>query len=148
MEDQPPYNSADFHDDVQRQLVKAAIATLAETKLEWGEVAPFLAAGRALCRDDVRLNARLAIHGLEYEGAALVPAEEAYLSMSVRDREDGTEWLSQIWWLSDIALAEQDPDRVRTAIAAIERSIDKLREWLSEQGEGAGETDLPPTPSD
>jgi hypothetical protein len=147
MDEQPPYTSSNFHDDVQRQLVKATIATLAETKLDWGEVAPFLEAGRAMCREDLR-NARLTLHGLEYDGAALVPAEEAYLSLSVRDREDGTEWLSQTWWLSDIALSDQDPDRVRTALAAIERSADKLREWLSQQGEGAGEAETPPTPSD
>ena len=147
MDDPTPYTSANFHDDVQRQLVKATIATLSETKLEWGEVAPFLAAGRAICRDDIR-SARFAIHGLEYEGAELVPAEEAFLSMSVRDREDGSEWLSQIWWLSDIVLADPDPDRVRIALSAIERSVDKLKEWLSEHGEGAGETEIPPTPSD
>lgn len=139
MVDKPPYTSSHFHDDVQRQLVNTAIATLSETKLEWGQIAPFLAAGRAMCRDDIRLNSRLTLHGQEYDGAELVPAEEAYLSMSVRDREDGTEWLSQTWWLSDLAVAHDNPDRVQAAIAALERSIEKLREWLSSNGESNGE---------
>lgn len=143
----PPYTSSTFHDDVQRQFVNAAIDALAQTKLEWNQVAPFLAAGRSICRDDIRA-ARVTLHGLEYEGAELVAAEEAYLSMSVRDREDSSEWLSQTWWLSDVALADADPERVRAAIAAMERSIDKLKEWLSEKDEGAGETETPPTPSD
>lgn len=140
----PPFTSAEFHDAVQQQLVNAAIATLAETKLEWSQVTPFLDAGRALCRDDVRLNGRLAIQGQEYDGPDLVEAEEAYLSLSVRDREDGIEWLSQSWWLSDIALAGEDPDQVRTAIAAMERSLAKLRQWLAER-EAAGGAEARPS---
>ena len=148
MDDQlPPYTSANFHNDVQHQLVTAAVDALSQTKLEWHQVAPLLKAARAICSADIR-GARVALQGLEYEGAELVPAEEAYLSMSVRDREDGTEWLSQTWWLSDLALADEDPDRIRSAISAMERSIDKLKEWLSEKGEGAGEAETPPTPSD
>jgi hypothetical protein len=148
MDDQPPtYTSSNFHDDVQHHLVNAAVAALAQTKLEWHQVVPLLKAARAMCGEDIR-QARVALHGFEYEGAELVAAEEAYLSMAVRDREDGTEWLSQTWWLSDIALADEDPDRVRGAISAMERSIDKLREWLSENAEGAGEAETPPTPSD
>ena len=149
MDDQPPpYTSANFHDDVQRQLVNAAIDSLAQAKLEWHQVVPFLKAGRAICRDDLRLNSRMSLHGLEYEGAELVAAEEAYLSMSVRDREDDDEWLSKTWWLSDVALADEDPERVRAVVAAMERSIDKLKEWLSQKSEGAGEAETPPTPSD
>lgn len=130
--EKPPFTSAEFHDAVQQQLVNAAIATLAETKLEWSQVAPFLDAGRALCRDDVRLNGRLAVQGQEYEGADLIEAEEAYLSLSVRDREDGIEWLSQSWWLSDIVLGDKNPEQIRTALAAMERSIAKLRQWLAD----------------
>lgn len=149
--DQPPYTSADFHTDVQRQLVNAAVAAFAETKLEWAQVAPFLSAARSLCRDDLRLNGRLAIHGEEYDESALVPAEEAYLSLSVRDRDDATEWLSQTYWLSDIVLSDEDPARVTAAITAIERSLDKLRAWLTERAtagavetQAAGETEAPP----
>lgn len=147
MDDQPPpYTSSNFHDDVQHHLVNAAVEALSQTKLEWHQVAPLLKAARAMCSDDIRA-ARFGLHGLEYEGAELVPADEAYLAMAVRDREDGTEWLSQTWWLSDIARADEDPDRVRCVISAMERSIDKLKEWLSEK-EGAGEDQAPPTPSD
>lgn len=133
MDDQPPFTSSEFHDAVQQQLVNAAIATLAEAKLEWAQVAPFLDAGRAMCRDDVRLNGRLAVHGQEYDGPELVEAEEAFLSLSVRDREDGIEWLSQSWWLSDVILSDENPDRVRSAIAAMERTTVKLRGWLAER---------------
>ncbi|WP_166036675.1 hypothetical protein [Sphingosinicella sp. YJ22] len=148
MDDQPPpYTSSNFHDDVQHHLVTAAVEALSQTKLEWHQVAPLLKAARAMCGDDIRA-ARVALHGLEYEGAELVPADEAYLSMNVRDREDGSEWLSQTWWLSDIALADEDPERIRCVISAMERSIDKLKEWLSAKDEAADKAETPPTPSD
>jgi uncharacterized Ntn-hydrolase superfamily protein len=131
--DQPPYTSADFHDDVHKQLVSIVTSSLADTKLGWSQVAAFLAAGRALCRDDVRYNGRLALHGVEYRDGELAEADEAYLSLSVRDREDGVEWLSQTYWLSDIALADQDPERLRGAIAAMERSVAKLKQWLADR---------------
>lgn len=141
--DQPPYTNSDFQEDVQRQLVNTAIAALSDSKLAWSQVAPFLDAARALCRDDVRLNGQLTIHGLEFSGADLAPTEEAYVSISVRDREDQLEWLSQTYWLSDLALADQDPERVRAAAAAIERSLDKLRQWLADH-----ETPVPAEVSD
>lgn len=140
MSSEPPYTSADFHNEVHKQLVTTATAILEETKLPWEKVAPLLGAGRAMCRDDVRLNGRLAIHGLEQQGEELAEAEEAYLTLSVRDREDGTEWLSQSYWLSDIVLTDQDPERVRSAIAGIERSLTRLREWLAEREAAASES--------
>ena len=147
--DELPYTSADFHNDVHKQLVGVLTAALEDTKLMWPQVQPFLEAGRALCRDDVRLNGRFAIHGMEYSGAELVESDEAFLSMSVRDREDGTEWLSQTYWLSDIALADQDPERVRGAVAAMERTVAKLKQWLAEREaapvEIAGGTEEAPT---
>jgi hypothetical protein len=151
--DEQPYTSADFQDDVHRQLVAATLATLSDNKLSPSQVAPFLDAARALCRDDVRLNGRLAVHGVEFQGADLVDADEAYLSLSVRDRDEGAEWLSQTYWLSDLALADQDLGRVRGTIAALERSIARLKDWLEarepEAAEGAGEAEpAPPTPSD
>ncbi len=131
--DQPPYTSDDFRTDVQKQLVNAAVATLSDAHLSWSQVAPILDAARALCRDDLRLNGRLALHGLEYSGAELVPSSEAYLSLAARDRADDVEWLSYTYWLSDLALADQDPDRVRSVIEAMERTLAKLKDWLAAQ---------------
>jgi hypothetical protein len=128
--DEPPYTSAEFHNDVQKQLLGAVTELLMEAKLDWSQVAPVLDAARALCRDDVRLNGRLALHGNEYQGEELAPAEEAFLSLSVRDREDNSEWLAETYWLSDIALAEEDPAQVRATLSALERSLDKVRRWL------------------
>lgn len=138
--DEQPYTSAEFHDEVHKQLSVAIAAALEEAKLEWQQVAPFLDAGRAMCREDFRLNGRLTLHGQEYEGADLVEAEEAYLAISVRDREDGVEWLSQTYWLSDIAIADGDPARIRAAVAALGRTTAKLRAWLAEH-----EGELPTT---
>lgn len=145
--DSQAYTSAEFHNAVQKQLIGTAIATLSEIKLAWAQVAPFLDAGRAICRDDVRLNGQLAMHAQEYAADHLVEAEEAYLSLSVRDREDGLEWLSQSWWLSDVILSDDNPDRVRAALAAMERSAAKVREWLAEQ-EAARAVPHPPVETD
>jgi hypothetical protein len=131
--DQPPYTSADFQEDARKQLVDAAVAALSAANLSWTQVAPLLDAARAMCRDDLRLGGGVALHGLEYAGGELAPAEEAYLSVTARDRDTRFEWLSQTYWLSDLALADRDPDRVRSAIAAMERSLAKLNAWLAAQ---------------
>ena len=143
--DEEPYTSAEFHNDVHKQVVNAVSDALSTMKFDWPQVAPFLEAGRAICRDDVRLNGRFAIHGLEYRGTELVEADEAFLSISVRDREDDSEWLSQTYWLSDIALADQDPERVRNAAAAIERTAAKLRQWLADR-EATGQAEAGEAP--
>lgn len=136
----PPYTHVHFLNDAQKQVVNAAMAALSERPLEWSQVAPFLEAARALCRDDVRLNGTFAVHGLEYADGELVPAEEAYVAMSVRDRQNQVEWLAQTFWLSDLALADQDPVRVRSAVAAIERTLEKVKVWLAEE-------EAPPAPA-
>jgi hypothetical protein len=128
--DRSPYTSTDFQEAVQKQLVEAASAALGTARLSWAQLAPLLEAARSLCRDDMRLGGRLAVHGLEYDGTELAPAAEAYLSVTARDRDTHVEWLSQTYWLSDLALADQDPERVRSAAAAIERSLAKLNAWL------------------
>jgi hypothetical protein len=69
---------------------------------------------------------------LAYQGDELAPAEEAYVSVTARDRDTQVEWFSETYWLSELALADQDPERVRTAIAAIERSLAKLNAWLEQ----------------
>lgn len=133
MSSTPPYTSADFHSVVHKHLVNTATAALSDTKLEWAQVAPFLDAARSVCRDDILHNGRFTLHGLEQSDEGVVPADEAYLSISVRDREDGTEWLSQSYWLSDIVLSDQDPERVRSAIAGMERTLARLQAWLAER---------------
>lgn len=131
--DQPPYTSSNFAEDAQKRLVDAAVGALSETRLSWPQVAPLLDAARAVCRDDLRFGGgQLALHGLEYENAELAPAKEAYVSVTARDRDTQVEWFSETYWLSELALADQDPERVRSAIAAIERSLAKLRTWLEE----------------
>lgn len=142
--DEPAFTSASFHDAIQKQMMNVVIGILSETKMEWSQVSPFLESGRAICRDDIRMGAQLGLHGLEYEGAELVEAEEAYLSFSARDREDGVEWLQQTWWLSDIILSDDDPTRIRAALAAVDKSLDKVRTWLAEQEQAGGAAEAPP----
>lgn len=139
--DQPIYTHQRFIADAQKQLVNLAVASLSDRTLDWAQVAPFLEAARALCREELGRPSTLVIHGTEYRDGNLVPAEEAYLSISVRDQENEIEWLSQTHWLSDLALADQDRERVRSAIAAIETSLEKLRAWLAEQEAAAPEPD-------
>jgi hypothetical protein len=134
--DQPPYTTANFIEDTQKRLIDAAVGTLSETRLSWSQVSPLLDAGRAVCREDLRAG-QLALHGLHYEGADLVPADEAYISVIARDRDTQVEWYSETYWLSDLALADRDPERVRLAIAALERSLAKLHAWVEANGEAA-----------
>ena len=128
------YTSGDFHNVVQKHVLNAVYETFAAGKLDWELVAPFLAAGRELCRADFRSGARIRLHTLRAEGDAWVDAEEAYLGIQVADRDQGEDWLSETYWLSDVAIAERDPEQVRRIVAALERSIGKLNAWLAEQG--------------
>lgn len=146
--DQPPYTSADFVEDAHKRLIDAAVGTLSEARLSWSQVAPLLDAARAVCRDDLRHGGQLALHGLQYAGAELTAAEEAYVSVIARDRDTQVEWFSDTYWLSELALADRDPERVRSAIDAIERSLAKLRAWLeaNQEEEAAGAAGDPPAP--
>lgn len=131
--EQPPYTIADFHHVVRKQLASAASAALADSKMRPSEFDAILYAARSLCRDEIEREGRLALHGLESDGAALVNAEEAYLSISAGDLKGDGEWLSLTYWLSDLALADRDPERVRAVVAAIEQSLRKIRTWLEAQ---------------
>jgi hypothetical protein len=131
--DELPYTSGKFAEDAHKRLIDTAVGALSEAPLSWSQVAPLLDSARAVCRDDLRLGGQLALHGLQFEGAELVPAEEAYVSVIARDRDTQVEWFCETYWLSDLALADRDPDRVRSAIAALERSLAKLNAWLAEQ---------------
>ena len=84
------------------------------------------------------------IHTVRAEGDEWVEAEEAYLGISVADRDSGEEWLSATRWLSELAIAEDDPEQVRRIIMAIERSIRKMRDWIVEKEAGGAAEAAPP----
>ena len=139
------FTSADFHNVVQKLIINAVYETLADTKMEWGLVAPILDNARDLCRADFREAARIRLHTVRAEGEEWVEAEEAYLGIAIADRDDGQDWLSETYWISDIALADQDPERVRQVAAALERSLAKIRTWLEEQEKGGPASAEPPS---
>lgn len=128
----PPFSAADFHNVVHKQIVNAAFETLTDAKLDWGLVAPFLDAAHEICRADFQQGARLRLHAACNEGAEgeATVEPEAFLSITVADREDGETWLSESYWLSDIALADGEPEEVRRLAAALERSLAKVMVWL------------------
>lgn len=134
------YNNADFHTVVHKQIVNATLETLSTAKLGWEVVEPFLHAAREICRGDFERTGRVEIHGVAEQDGTLAEAEEAYVSVSIADQDDGGEWLSATWWLSDAVLASGDPERVREAVRAIEKSLGKLNAWLAaEAAKGPGE---------
>ena len=107
-----PFTSGDFHKIAQKQILNAVFETLAETKMDWELVAPFLDAAREVCRGDFEETAQIRLHTVRAEGEDWVEAEEAFLGISVADRDDGKEWLSETHWISDIATADEDPEQV------------------------------------
>jgi len=133
------YTSSDFHNVVQKQILNATYETLVETKMHWALIEPFLHAAREVCIGDFRRTGSVRLHGVAAEGDAWTDAEEAYLSLSIADQDDGHEWLSETWWLSDLILAGGEPARVREAARALERTVAKLDAWLAAQSEGPGE---------
>lgn len=133
------YTTSDFHNVIQKQVVNATYETLIETKLHWGLIEPFLHAAREMCRSDFRRTGRVRIHGTAAEGEGWTDAEEAYVSLSIADQDDGEEWLSQTWWLSDLVLASGDPAQVREAASALERTKAKLDAWLADNEKGPDE---------
>jgi hypothetical protein len=135
------YTTADFHNVVQKQILNATYETLVETKMHWALIEPFLRAARDVCRGDFRRTGRIGIHGVAAVAEGWTEAEEAYVSLTIADQDDGEEWLSETWWLSDLALAEGDPARVREAARALERSVAKLDAWLAANDKGPGEGD-------
>ncbi len=139
--DDAPLTTADFHTIAQKQILNAVFAVLSETKMDWAVVAPFFEAAREVCIGDIEDNAQIRLHSLTLEGEAWVEAPEAYIGISVSDREDGEEWLSDTRWLSEIALAEEDPEQVRAIVGALERTIAKLNAWLADNPGGAAPTE-------
>jgi hypothetical protein len=104
--------------------------------MDWALVAPFLEAAREVCLGDIQETAQIRLHTVRAEGADWVEAEEAYLGISVSDRDDGAEWLSETYWLSDIAISENDPEAARAIVRALERSIGKINAWLADKPGG------------
>ena len=137
MAEERDFTSGDFHNVAQKQIVHAAYETLAAEKLDWELIAPFLDAARAVCRGDFRENGRIGFHSLRAEGEDWVEAEEAFLGIAIADRESGEEWLAETYWVSDIVTAADDPGQVRRTVAALERSLAKVRSWLAEREAGA-----------
>ena len=143
-DDDSPLTVGDFHMVAQKQVLNAVFATLADSKMSWNLVAPFLEAGRAVCAGDFAETARVRIHTQRAEGETWVEAEEAFLGITVTDRDDGEEWLSETYWLSDLAIADGSRNEVEAVIAGLERTIAKLREWLANGGSGGSAEAEPP----
>ena len=136
----------DFHNIAQKQIMNAVFATLGEAKMGWNLIEPFLEAGRSVCVGDFEENARIRLHTMRADGEGWIEAEEAFLGISVTDREGGQEWLSETYWLSEIAIADGDRAEVQAVIAALGRTIAKLNLWL-ESG-GTGSEAAPPAPEE
>lgn len=141
-----PYTSDHFHVVTHKLIINAVHEALSDTKLEWDLVAPFLESAREMAQADFD-EAEIRIHTVRAEGDQWVEAEEAYLGISVADRDSGEEWLSETRWLSDLAIAEDDPAQVRRIVVALERSIAKMREWIA-QKEAGGEAETSPPAAD
>ena len=141
-DDEAPLTVGDFHNIAQKQIMNAVFAVLADAKMDWNLVEPFLAAARDVLLGDIEETAQVRLHTVQLVDGNWVEADEAYLGISVSDREEGEEWLSDTWWLSEIATAEDDPAQVRAIVRALERSIAKLNLWLADRG-----GPVPPAPA-
>jgi len=130
------FTTADFHNVVQKHILNALYEQMGAEKMDWQLIQPFLDAARTFCRSEFEEGGSVRLHTLRAEGDDWVDAEEAFLGISVADRDDGQEWLSETFWLSDVALADRDPEKVRRIVAALERSIAKLNAWLAEHEQG------------
>jgi hypothetical protein len=138
-----PYGSDHFHVVTHKLIINAVYEALSDTKLEWDLIAPFLESAREMAQADFD-EAEIRIHTVRADGEEWVEAEEAYLGISVADRDSGEEWLSETRWLSELAVAEDDPEQVRRIIAALERSIGKMRLWIAQKEAGGAAEAAPP----
>ena len=143
-DDDAPVTAGDFHNIAQKQIMNAVFATLSEAKMGWNLVEPFLEAGRAVCAGEFAENGRVSLHTMQAEGETWVEAEEAFIGISVADRDDNEEWVGATWWLSDIATADADRAEVQAVVAALERTIAKLNAWLESGGTAGGSAEPPP----
>ena len=139
--DEGALTTGDFHNVAQKQILNAVFAILSDTKMSWELIEPFLAAARDVVLGDIEETAQVRLHTVHEVDGRWEEAEEAYLGISVSDRDTGEEWLSDTWWLSELAIAEDDPEQVRAIIQALERTNAKLTAWLQDKGH------LPATPA-
>lgn len=128
---EPYYSIADFQNDARQRLATIAASAMAEHRIADGELKALIEAARNLCRDELIRNGRFALHGLDQDADGVVPSDEAYLSLAAAGPGEGRDWVSLTFWLSELALADRDPGRVRGVIAAIDRTQEKLRAWLA-----------------
>jgi len=141
-DDDSPLTVSDFHTIAQKQILNAVFSVLSDTKMDWHLVAPFLDAARDVLLGDIEETAQVRIHTVQQDDkGGWAEADEAYLGISVSDRDTGEEWLSDTWWLSELAIAEDDPEQVRAIIHALERTNARLNAWLQDKGH------LPATPA-
>ena len=129
----PEFTTSDFHGLVQKQILNAVFETLSADKMDWELIAPFLEVARRICASEFDDSSKIRLHTVRAEGEAWVEAEEAYLGIAVSDRDSGKEWLSRTAWISDIAKADDDPAQARQIVAALERSIERIKLWLAER---------------
>ncbi|MFN3945986.1 MAG: hypothetical protein ACK4K7_13765 [Allosphingosinicella sp.] len=127
---EPPFTSADFHTVIQKHIANAVASAMADAKLGWDEIEPFLEAGRRISRADYARGPKVQLHATAERDGLPVDADEAYVGVTIADQHDGTAWLSETYWLSDVVLARQDADHVRASVRALERTIEKLNAWL------------------
>jgi hypothetical protein len=143
-EDDSPLGAGEFHTIAQKQILNAVFAVLADSKMDWALVEPFLQAAREVCAGDFARNSQVRLHSVRAEAETWVEAEEAYLAISVADRDSGEEWLSESYWLSDLATQDASRGEVQALIAALERTIAKLNAWLANGGAGDPTEAAPP----
>lgn len=142
---QGPYTSEHFHIVTHKLIKHAIVEMISDNKFDWEVIQSFLESAREMAQADFD-EAELRIHPVRADGENWVEAEEAYLGISIADRDTGEEWLSATYWLSELATGEDDPAQVRRIIAAMEKSIAKMRAWAEEkEAGGAGEPAPPAT---
>ncbi len=139
------FTTEHFHGLIHKQIVNAVYERLADGKMDWSLVRPFAEAGRRLAAAEFRDHADVRLHAIRSEGGQWVDAEEAYVGISVSDEETGETWLSETRWVSELALASDDPAHGRRVIAALERSIERIRAALEEADEATPGPDESPS---
>ncbi len=130
--DESPLTSADFHTIAQKQIMNAVFAALAETKMDWSLIAPFLETAREVCVGDFEENGRIRLHTMRAEGEAWVEAEEAFLGISVsRPRRRATNGCRKPGGCPTSRSPTAIREQVSAIVAALERTIAKLNDWLA-----------------